>query len=112
MEDNVNRDWKELLIKIEEQFENYPDLQAILFLIGVQELGKGAKNFSKQEKQDLIHIAICTLLSEEGFYKFTGVDQDGWPHWEVNKTIPKLPLMQQEKLLKSMVLKYFEEQFD
>jgi len=112
MEDDLNRDWKGLLSKIEEQFGNDPDLQAVLFLIGVQELGQGAKNFSKQEKQDLIHIAICKLLSEEGLYKFTGVDQDGWPHWEAEDTLPKLPLMQQEKLLKSLAVKYFNDQFD
>ncbi|MFM7637313.1 MAG: hypothetical protein ACKO5W_05550, partial [Crocinitomicaceae bacterium] len=42
------------------------DVQAMLFLIGVNELGKGHQNYSKQEKTELFHIAICTLLEPYG----------------------------------------------
>ena len=63
--------------------QNLPDLNAILFLIGIQELGKLKPTFSKEEKQDLIHIAVCKLLSEEGYFEFSGKDKDGWPHWKM-----------------------------
>ena len=43
------------------------DLNAILFLIGVQELGQGSRVFTKEEKQDLMHIAICKVLSLSGY---------------------------------------------
>ena len=80
----------------------------MLFLIGVQELGAGKKNFSKEEKQDLMHIAICKVLSLSGFYELEGLDEGGWPHWKLIKPLPHFDLMEQEKLLKMQVLDYFE----
>jgi len=59
-----------------------PDLQAITFLIGLQELGQLKRLFSKEEKQDLMHLGVCRLLSQEGYYTFAGRDEDGWPHFE------------------------------
>ena len=85
-------------------------MNAILFLIGVQELGKGPKSFSKEEKQDLMHIAICKLLSLSGFYELEGTDDQGWPHWKMIKPLPHFDLLEQEKLLKMHILDYFEEE--
>ena len=83
-------------------------MDAILFLIGVQELGKGLKNFSKEEKQDLMHIGICRLLSDSGYYELEGIDEDGWPHFKLIKPLPKFDLLEQEKLLKMHVKDYFK----
>ena len=85
------------------QFKKNPDLNAILFLIGIRELGELKGEFTKEEKQDLMHIAICRLLSEEGYYQLEGHDQDGWPHWQATKTLPDLSLDEQEKDRKSVV---------
>ena len=86
------------------------DLNGVLFLIGVQELGKGKKVFSKEEKQDLMHLGICKVLSLSGYYRLEGLDQDGWPHWVVIKKLPHFDLLEQEKLLKMHVLEYFEKE--
>ena len=67
-----------------------PTLNAVLFLIGVQELGRGLQRFSKEEKQDLMHIAICKVLSLSGFYELEGTDEAGWPHWKLVKKIASL----------------------
>jgi hypothetical protein len=88
------------------------DLNGVLFLIGVQELGKGKRVFSKEEKQDLMHIGICKVLSLAGYYELEGLDQDGWPHWKVVKKLPHFDLLEQEKLLKLQVLEYFETEFE
>ena len=88
------------------------DLNSVLFLIGVQELGRGAQNFSKEEKQDLMHIGICKALSLSGFYELEGLDKDGWPHWVLVKKLPHFDLMEQENLLKTHVIEYFEKEFD
>ncbi len=87
-----------------------PDLQSILYLIGIQELGRwdGEKSFSKEEKQDLMHIAVCTLLEDEGYYIFKGRDQDGWPHWKENKSFKISGLEDQELFLKKKVIGYFQ----
>ncbi len=88
--------------------EQLPDLNAILLLIGVQELGRWKKNFSKEEKQDLMHIAVCRLLESEGVFKFAGRDADGWPHWKQVQAFHLDGVKQQEWLLKEKVIDYFE----
>ena len=86
------------------------DLNAVLYLIGIQELGKGFLEFSKEEKQDLIHIAICKVLASSGYFVLEGIDEDGWPHWKEMKSLPRLNLDEQEMLLKIHVLEYFESE--
>lgn len=106
---DLERSWQILLTQIEKSLGKKPkDLNGVLFLIGVQELGQGYKIFSKEEKQDLIHIAICKVLSLAGYYKLEGLDQQGWPHWTIIKKLPHFDLLEQEKLLKMHVLEYFE----
>jgi hypothetical protein len=107
------RSWQRLLGLIESSLGKKPkDLNAVLFLIGVQELGLGSKVFSKEEKQDLLHIAICKVLSLAGYYELEGQDGQGWPHWKLIKKLPHFDLLEQEKLLKMLVIEYFEKEFD
>lgn len=86
------------------------DLNSLLFLIGIQELGKGPVRLTKEEKQDLMHIAICKLLSYGGYYRLDGLDQDGWPHWSAVKKLPGFDLLEQEILLKIYAIEYFEKE--
>lgn len=106
----INAKWKVLQLKIAAEFDSdLPDLKVMLFLIGVQELGQGAKKYSKRQKEELMHIATCRLLSEMGFYELEGLDQDGWPHWKLVKTIPPYTLLEQEMLMKSLIVGYFDD---
>jgi len=84
------------------------DLKSILYLIGVQELGKGFREFSKKEKMDLYHIATCRVLEPYGYYSFSHFDDEGWPHFETAKKLPFLEEGQQEKWIKQAVIEYFE----
>ncbi|HRV53264.1 MAG: hypothetical protein BWX95_01751 [Bacteroidetes bacterium ADurb.Bin141] len=106
----IKHKWGELLRQLNDIFGEKPDLQGLIFLIGVQELGKGPQNFSKDEKQDLMHIATCRLLSFEGYYEFTGLDDDGWPQYEIVKHPPQMSLKDQDLMLKKNVIQYFELQ--
>lgn len=107
----LEKQWFRLTVRLEQMIGKRPkDLNSVLFLIGVQELGQGKKNFSKEQKQDLMHIAICKVLSLSGFYELTGIDKDGWPHWKPTKKLPHFDLLEQEKLLKMHVLEYFEKE--
>lgn len=101
--------WLELRQKLKDQFGKAPDLDAILFLIGIRELGQFKKKFTKEEKQDLMHIATCSILSVSGYYELEGVDQDGWPHWVAKKKLPVMSLVEQEDFLKDYIIRYFEE---
>ena len=88
--------------------ETLPDLNGILLLIGVQELGRWKAEFSKEEKQDLMHIAVCHLLSFDGYYEFKGRDADGWPHYKMLKPVRETGVKVQERLLKEKVIQYFQ----
>jgi hypothetical protein len=110
---DLERQWNRLLIELEGILEKKPkDLNGVLFIVGMQELGKGAKRFSKEEKQDLMHIAICKVLSLSGYYELEGQDAEGWPHWKMVKKLPHFDLLEQEKLLKMHVLEYFEQEYN
>jgi hypothetical protein len=110
---HLDRQWQMLLDLVGKAVGKRPkDLNGVLFLIGVQELGQGHRFFSKEEKQDLLHIAICKVLSLSGYYTLTGQDEHGWPHWKLEKKLPKFDLMEQEKLLKMHVLEYFEQEYN
>ena|SRR5690606_6601659 len=110
---DLDRAWAALLTEVGKIIGKRPkDLNGILFLIGVQELGQGNRFFSKEEKQDLMHIGICKILSLSGFYELDGQDADGWPHWKLVKKLPHFDLLEQEKFLKWHVIEYFEKEYD
>ncbi len=87
-----------------------PDLNSVLFLVGIQELGRLEEKFTKEEKQDLMHIAVCVLLSEDGYFEFSGKDADGWPHFLQIKPLNVLGPKAQEELLKTRAIGYFSEE--
>jgi len=102
------RKWAAWRLKIKKELGRLPDLNAILMLIGIQELGEISRQYSKEEKQDLMHIGVCTLLSPLGYYRFVGRDSAGWPHFESLKPLPEMSVKEQELLLKKQALKYLE----
>jgi hypothetical protein len=105
----INLKWTALQERISRDFDtDTPDLKVMLFLIGVQELGKGPMKFSKRQKEELMHIANCRLFSEMGFYELEGLDQDGWPHWKLAKPIPPYTMLEQEMVIKSLMVTYFD----
>lgn len=106
----INAAWAKLQAKTSLAFDtDIPDIKVMLFLIGVQELGKGPMEFSKRQKEELMHIATCRLFSSMGFYELEGLDQEGWPHWKLIKPIPNYTLLEQEMIMKSLILDYFED---
>ena len=108
---DLERKWQKLRLHLKDIIGKKPrDLNSILLLIGVQELGKGTMEFSKEQKQDLMHIAICKVLSFSGYYVLEGLDEDGWPHWKNVKQLPHFDLLEQEQLLKMHILEYFKEE--
>ncbi len=103
--------WEILQKKLEQRFGMPVDYAGILFLIGLQELGKPFKKYKKDEKLAIMHIAVCALLEPYGIYKYVGKDTDGWPHWELVEELPPLSDAQQNKLITEAILDYFEKHF-
>ncbi len=109
MDYDIELRFQALTKKLENDFGEGLDTQAILFLIGVQELGLGYREFTKQEKTDLLHIAVCTLLEPHGYYKFEARDVENWPHFTLLKPLPVLNDKEQQHLMKEAILDYFEQ---
>ena len=99
--------WETLMVEMEARFGKRPDLNALLLLIGIQELNHGITTFTKEEKQDLMHIATCRLFSLSGHYERTHIDADGWPHYQLLRPVPFANLKEQERMLKWHALEYF-----
>lgn len=108
-EQDFEQEWKGLLLRLETQFDQPVDLQGALFLIGLNELGLGPKKLNKDQKVDVIHLAVCRLLEPYGYYEFEGVDKDGWPHYKRTERLPGLSAEDQEKLMKEAILNYSRE---
>jgi hypothetical protein len=107
-QDDLQTRWWDLEARLVERFGKKPDMEAILFLIGVQELGDIRKKFSKEQKQDLMHVAVCSLFAQSGLYELEGVDEDGWPHFRQLKPLPVMNMIEQENFMKDHILLYFE----
>lgn len=107
---DLQQRWWNLEATLVERFGKKPDLDAILYLIGLQETQFFNEKITKEQKQDLMHVAVCTILSPSGYYALEGNDEDGWPHFKQLKALPELGLIEQEAFLKDHVLFYFEQQ--
>lgn len=103
--------WELLVKKLSDQFsEGDPlDLDAIIYLVGVQELGQYHRSYKKDEKINLMHIAICRLLEPYGYYEFEFFDEQGWPHYRIKEALPELKAGEQSILMKEAIVGYFLE---
>ncbi len=110
-DEKTKQNWEEIQTNLSKKFGGGEklDIDAILFLIGIQELGKGNKTFSKDEKMDIMHIAICRLLEPFGYYEFDYFDEDKWPHYKVITELPNLKAGEQSVLMKEAIVMYFNE---
>jgi len=110
-DEQLKNRWNTVVSILSNQFAegDVLDLDAIIYLIGVQELGKVHQTFKKDEKLNLMHIAICRLLEPYGFYEFDFVDKDGWPHYKVKEELPALKAGEQSVLMKEAIVNYFLE---
>jgi hypothetical protein len=106
--DDLQLRWWTLEARLVERFGKKPDLETILFLIGIQEYGHIRDKFTKEQKQDLMHVAVCTLLAQSDYYIIEGYDDEGWPHFKQLKPLPELNAIEQENFLKDHALLYFE----
>ena len=111
-ERSLKEKWEDILFRLSSQFADGDKIgvEGVLFLIGVQELGIGYKNFSKEEKQDILHVALCTILEPFGYYNYEGIDDQGWPHFSIVKSLPTLKRGEQTRLMKEGIVLYFETQ--
>jgi hypothetical protein len=100
--------WHQILQFMTENFGKKPDMNAILFIIGMRELGfLDESNFKKDDKVSLMHIAMCKILSYSDHYELLGTDSEGWPHWELKNKLPDMSFLEQESYIREHIIEYF-----
>lgn len=104
--------WESIVSMLSQKFADGEklDLDGVLYLLGVRELGGPVRKFKKDEKLDIFHIAICRVLSPWGYYRLIGLDQDGWPQYEKVSNLPPLKAGEQATLMKMAIIRYFDEE--
>ncbi|ARV07130.1 hypothetical protein BTO04_10720 [Polaribacter sp. SA4-10] len=107
---NLKEKWDLLVSKLTDQFADGEalNMDGIIYLIGIQELGQGHRSFKKDEKMNLMHIAICKLLEPYGYYEFDFFDDDSWPHYKIITELPNLKPGEQSVLIKEAIINYFD----
>ena len=110
-DEQLKQRWETLKITLTDRFSEGEDLDidGIIYLVGVQELGQGYRTFKKDEKVNLMHIAICRLLEPLGYYAFDFFDADGWPHYKMVEELPQLKAGEQTIMMKEAIVTYFME---
>jgi hypothetical protein len=107
-EKNFDLRWYAVRNKVKEMFGQRPDVTAMLFIIGMNEVGIIKEKWEREEKQELMHVAVCKLLSADGYYTYSHTDVDGFPHYRKCKDLSELSLKEQEQMLKLRIVEYFE----
>ncbi len=110
-DEQLKERWKGLVKLLSNRFAEGEilDLDSIIYLIGIQELGQLGRTFKKDEKVNLMHIAICRLLEPFGYYQFDYEDPEGWPHYKILEPLPTLKAGEQQILMKEAIVQYFIE---
>ena len=102
--------WPKVLTFVKDKFDKDADTQSLLFIIGLRESGFTKRKYTKEEKQDLMNLAFCKVLSADGYFNVSHLDADGWPVWKQSKAMPEMKVEVQEQFLKRYILRYFLEE--
>lgn len=107
----LKKQWNDLVKILTERFSNTEtiDIEGILYLIGLQELGQLHVKFKKDDNVNIIHIGICTVLEQFGYYQFDFFDEQHWPHFKLIEELPALKPGEQSILMKEGIVCYFIE---
>lgn len=110
-DEKLKERWQQLVAKLSQQFADGDplEIESIIYLVGVQEFGNCHRTFKKDEKINLMHIAICRLLEPYGYYRFSFFDEEGWPHYTLEESLPALKAGEQTVLMKEALVDYFLE---
>lgn len=102
------KNWAIFKEEFKTNYKQHPSTLSALFVIGLEQLQNlNINTLSKEEKQDVIHVGLCTLLEQEGIYTREEIDQDGWPHFKPTNKAEIINIEKQENYIRKLILTYF-----
>ncbi len=92
------------------RFGKKADVEGILFLVGIQELGKGfVPDLDKARKEQILLEGTYCVLETLGYYERIGMEGNGHWIWEQTNPLPsELSKEAEEQMLRRAVLRYFD----
>jgi len=101
--------WDALILKVSKHFKVNAEYEFILFILGIQEMGWGFREYSKTEKMDLINVARCRILVRQGYIKETGIDGDGFPIFDASPKVKSMMPSFQNQVIKKGLIEFFKD---
>ena len=108
----LNAHWDRLLSLSKDRFGQAMKVEGLLLMIGLQEVQQTElfdRSIPKERKMDLMHVGMCAVLEPAGYYVRQPQDADGWPHWDLVQPLPHMDILQQGRLLRYALVRYFGE---
>ncbi|MGL4346942.1 MAG: hypothetical protein ACRCR9_02515 [Chitinophagaceae bacterium] len=103
---DIQKQWEKVLSQFSNHTKNPITIEGLLLLIGIQEFNILKDNYSKEEKIDLIHIGMCCILENDGYYQFSHYDKDKWPHYNTLKPLPEMNHDTEDLFIKEKIIAY------
>lgn len=99
--------WQQLLGLTEKRWQEPPLLNKLLLLIGEKECGMPPRNnYTVREQEDLIQMALSTVLVPARYYELFWVEDTGWPHYRQLQRLPPMSDEERENFLKPWIIAY------
>ncbi len=107
---SVRERWPQLQEWTRRRFGKRADVEGVLFLIGLQELGRGAApDLDKARKEQILLEGTFCAFETLGYYERTGIEDNGHWIWEQRKSMPAdLTKAEEEVMLRQAALAYFD----
>lgn len=105
--ENLEEKWDELGGIVSDFFgtEGRPSPEDLLFIVGLETLGKVGTDFGRERKMEILHLGVCTVLDD--YYRLEGRDADGWPRFTLAAPLPDMNGSGQDLFLKMAIIRYF-----
>jgi len=107
----LQKRWAKLQRWVEHRFGKKADMEGILFLVGIQELGHGfLPDLDKDRKEQIVVEGAYCVLETLGYYERVGMERTGHWIWEQRHELPAdLSKEAEEHMLRRAVLRYFDK---
>jgi len=101
--------WAGVKENFKQNYGEYPTVLSLLFIIGLGET-PSQPAYTKEQKQDVIHVGLCKILEQVGVYRFSHLDDEQWPHYQLNDNAKEINIEKQENYIKQLIIQYFKDE--